>query len=132
MEKLKLFYSSKVEEPLCDLKRIFSYLNDLKKAGISVDLFDTAEISLSELYGHYIKDAVPSSVRKRYRIAHLFGTQKRSGIFFGKEQPSLLFYAEGEFTDAGRLTAKEPTDVYPHDKGGRRISIEEFLLSKLE
>ena len=123
MEKLKLFYSSKVEEPLCDLKRIFSYLNDLKKAGISVDLFDTAEISLSELYGHYIKDAVPSSVRKRYRIAHLFGTQKRSGIFFGKEQPSLLFYAEG---------SNVPTDVYPHDKEGRRISIEEFLVSKLE
>ena len=123
MEKMKLFYSSKVEEPLCDLKRIFSYLNDLKKAGISVDLFDTAEISLSELYGHYIKDAVPSSVRKRYRIAHLFGTQKRSGIFFGKEQPSLLFYAEG---------SNVPTDVYPHDKEGRRISIEEFLVSKLE
>ena len=123
MEKLKLFYSSKVEEPLCDLKRIFSYLNELKKAGISVDLFDTAEISLSELYGHYIKEAVPSSVRKRYRIAHLFGTQKRSGIFFGKEQPSLLFYAEG---------SNVPTDVYPHDKEGRRISIEEFLVSKLE
>ena len=98
-------------------------LNELKKAGISVDLFDTAEISLSELYGHYIKDAVPSSVRKRYRIAHLFGTQKRSGIFFGKEQPSLLFYAEG---------SNVPTDVYPHDKEGRRISIEEFLVSKLE
>ena len=123
MEKMKLFYSSKVEEPLCDLKRIFSYLNELKKAGISVDLFDTAEISDSELYGHYIKEAVPSSVRKRYRIAHLFGTQKRSGIFFGKEQPSLLFYAEG---------SNVPTDVYPHDKEGRRISIEEFLLSKLE
>ena len=123
MEKLKLFYSSKVEEPLCDLKRIFSYLNELKKAGISVDLFDTAEISLSELYGHYIKEAVPSSVRKRYRIAHLFGTQKRSGIFFGKGQPSLLFYAEG---------SNVPTDVYPHDKEGRRISIEEFLVSKLE
>ena len=118
MEKLKFFYSSEVDAVGCDLDAIFSFLNKLKETGVSVELLDTAKMEEKELHALYISEATLPSVRKQYRIGHIFGTQKKAGVFFGREQPALLVYQNG---------SEEPVDIFPHETKGRRVSIEEFL-----
>ena len=115
---LKFFYSSEVNAVGCALNTIFSLLNKLKETGVSVELIDTARIEEKEVHDFYISEATLPSVRKQYRIGHIFGTQKKAGIFFGREQPALLVYQNG---------SEEPVDIFPHVTKGRRISIEEFL-----
>ena len=41
-----------------------------------------------------------------------------SGVFFGREQPALLVYQNGE---------EEPVDIFPHVVKGRMVSIDQFL-----
>ena len=146
MERIKLFYSSEIEDPWCHLKKIFSLLDKLKEASISIkrslppslggvgggvprigtlsiEIIDTAEMKESERHRIYIEEAVYPSVLNRYRIGHIFGTQKISGLFFGKKQPCLLFY---------EVDAERATDVFPHTVKGQTITIEEFLEKKIE
>lgn len=77
---------------------------------------DTADMSESQLFDAYGKAMIPS-VFNKYRIRTVFGTNRNSAVFFGKQQPALV--VEGDIWD-----------VYPHEKDGKRYSIEGFL-SKL-
>ena len=122
MEKLKFFYSSEVDAVGCHLNTIFSLLNKLKETGASVELIDTARMEEKEVHEFYISEATLPSVRKQYRIGHIFGTQKKAGRFFGREQPALLVYQNGE---------EEPVDIFPHVTKGRRVSIDQFLEERL-
>lgn len=122
METLKLFYSSEVDEPGCELNQVFSLLDRLKELGVSYELVDTAQMDKGELHELYISEAVPPSVKKKYRIGHIFGTQRISGVYFGREQPGLLVYQKD---------AEGPTDVFPHTIKGRRTSITDFLEEKV-
>ena len=105
MERIKLFYSSKIEEPWCDLKKIFSLLDKLKGAKISIEIIDIAEMTEGERHRIYTKEVVYPSVLNRYRIGHIFGTRQKSGSYFGKKQPCLLFYG----IDAERELPLRPT-----------------------
>lgn len=122
-ERFKLYYSSKIDNPWCDLNLIQSQLQKLQAAGIEVAMIDTASMSEQEIYEHYIGEAIYPSVRKQYRIRQLFGTQKKSGNFFGRQQPALLVY-EGD--------SRHPIDVYPRDESGKRVSIEDILAQKIK
>ena len=118
MEKVKFFYSSEVDAVGCDLNAIFSLLDKLKETGVSVELIDTAKMEERELHEFYISEATLPSVRKQYRIGHIFGTQKKAGRFFGREQPALLVYQN---------CSEEPVDIFPHVVKGRMVSIDQFL-----
>ena len=120
MERMKLFYSSEIEEPWCDLEKIFFLLDKIEEMGISVEKIDIAEMKDEERHLIYIEEAVYPSVINRYRIGHIFGTQQKTGIYFGKKQPCLLFY---------EADAERATDVFPHTVKGRNVTIEEFLLT---
>jgi len=122
MEKIKLYYSSEVIEPWCDLKQIRSLLSSLKEKGVSVEEVDTAEIPEDELKEFYTSSIVLASIRKRFKISGIFGTRADAGCFFGREQPALAVFEEG---------TREATDVYPHDENGRRITIADFLREKI-
>jgi hypothetical protein len=73
-------------------------------------------MSEDEVYKIYEKAYRPS-VFKRYKIRRVFGSHRRSGIYFGIK-PALLVYEE---------ESPYPTDVYPHDIHGKVIAIEDFL-----
>ena len=135
MEKLKFFYSSSVDAVGCDLDTIFSLLAKLKglrpsrrvdgsatvvdqEGGVSVELIDTAKMEEKEVHDFYISEATRPSVRKQYRIGPIFGTQKKAGCYFGREQPALLVYQN---------CSEDPVDIFPHVVKGRMVSIEEFL-----
>lgn len=120
-EKIKLYYSSQIDTPWAELKRIRFQLRKLKEAGIPVRLVDTASMDDQQIFEHYMEATYPS-VRKQYQIRQIFGTQSKSGGFFGKNQPALLVYQK---------ESKHPVDVYPHDENGKRISIEDFLEQKI-
>ena len=121
-EKFKFYYNSKIQKPWCDVKKIQNQLRQLEKAGIEIELVDTSIITEKELYEIYTEASIPS-IRKRFKIRQVFGSQNRSGAFFGREQPALLIYS-GD--------SKYPLDVYPHDENGKRILIEEHLERRIK
>ena len=123
MERIKLFYSSEIEAPWSDLEKIKACLVKLEEAGISIEQIDTADMKEEERHNIYIEEVIYPSVINRYRIAHMFGTQQKSGLYFGKRQPCLLFF---------EVDAERATDVFPHTVKGQNITIEEFLSKKIE
>jgi hypothetical protein len=74
---------------------------------------DTAKMTETELTHAYCEAILPS-VFNKYQIRKVFGTNRKSGIFFGREQPALL--VEG--------TSR---DIYPHMINGKTVTIESFL-----
>lgn len=115
--RLNLFRSSRVLDAWADLNFIESVLANLKNQGIECKIIDTAEMSENELMEHYINTILPS-IKHKYRVRTVFGSNKYPGTFFGKQQPALL--VEGD-----------SWDVYPHEEDGKKVTIEEFL-RKLE
>ena len=121
-ERIKLYYNSQIDTPWCDVKKIRIQLEKLEEAGIHITMVDTASMKDQQLFEHYMEATYPS-VRKQYRISQIFGSQSKSGQFFGRQQPALLVY-QGE--------GRHPADVYPHDSNGKRVMIEDFLEQKIK
>jgi len=120
-ERIKLYYNSQIDTPWCDVKKLFLQLNKLEESGIPVTIIDTASMEEKQIFEHYMEATYPS-VRKQYRISQIFGSQSKSGQFFGRQQPALLVYQEED---------RHPVDVYPHDFNGKRVLIEDFLEQKI-
>ncbi len=106
--------SSKEINVRADLKKILALLEKLKKAKkLDYKVIDTAEMSDSQRSKAYI-DVIGPSVFNKYEIRRVFGTNRQSGVSFGKEQPAL--YVAGDIWD-----------VFPHRKNGKVTTIESFL-----
>ena len=114
---VKLYYNTKIETPRCDLGRIFFLLDQLNEKGIEYQTIDTADYDEDSLSKLYIQAVMPA-VWKHYRVRHIFGTRNRRGKFFGREQPALLVY---------KGNIEYPEDIYPHEKEGEKIPIEDYL-----
>jgi hypothetical protein len=119
-ERIKFYYNSQIDPPGCNLKHVQQKLEKLSDAGIPVTMIDTAKMEDEQLYKDYMEATYPS-VRKQYRIRQIFGSQNKSGQFFGRQQPALVVYQEED---------SHPVDVYPHDENGVRVRIEDFLDQK--
>ena len=116
--RLTLFKSSKDLDIWTDLTSIESLLMNLSQNhGIECKITDTAGMSDDELIDCYLRTILPS-VKHHYRVRTIFGSNKYPGVFFGRQQPALL--VEGD-----------QWDVYPHEKDGNKVTIQEFL-QKLE
>lgn len=101
-------------DPL-QIEALLLRLKELK--GTIYYIRDASKWSWEDAERAYIELAVPPSVRKRYRIRKVFGTNTAAGSFFGKGIPALVVF-EGE----------SPIDVYPHEEpGGRLITIRGYL-----
>lgn len=88
----------------------------MKEAGVEYRAVDVSEFGREELEEAYARLAVTPSVRKGYRIKHIFGTNKYPGSKFGKDVPALVILENGR-----------PQDVYPHEEGGRLVTIKDFV-----
>jgi len=122
-EMIKLYYSSDIGEPWCDLQEVRNLLSSLKEKGVSVEEVDTACLPERKVKEFYTSSVILPSIRKKYKISGVFGTRTSAGSFFGKEQPGLVVFSEG---------TEEIVDVYPHDENGRRVTIADFLREKLQ
>lgn len=93
-------------------------LRNIESEEIDVEFINTNGMSREELWQAY-SDACSPSVVKHIGVRRVFGTKRRSGVFFSKQVPALLVYKEGAY----------PSDVYPHQKPGRGpvITIRDFL-----
>jgi len=112
--KATLYKSSKESNVRTDLNFAESKLKELSKANkLSYNVVDTANMNRTERDELYVKAVMPS-VWHKYRIRTVFGTNRQSGIFFGREQPALLM--EGDIWE-----------IYPHEKDGEKVLIESFL-----
>ncbi len=121
-EKIKFYYSTTIEKPWNDIEKIQNQLRQLEKDGIEIEFVDTSSMAEKELYDVYTEASTPS-VRKHFKIRQIFGSQNKSGAFFGRMQPALLVYESN---------GKYPSDIYPHDENGTRILIEEYLDRKIK
>jgi len=109
-----LFKNSEETNVRTDLRTTLEILDKLKsKKKLDYKIVDTAKMSDSQLFDAYSK-AITPSVFNKYKIRTVFGTNRHSGVFFGKQQPALL--VEGDIWD-----------IYPHEKEGKIITIEKFL-----
>ncbi len=118
--KLRLFFDSSVQpfEGKDDLNKISRMLEELQKRGFVVEQTDVKDFSEADVYDIYMEAMIPS-VRKKYRIRQVFGSQRHSGFLFAKQVPALLVYEKPE--------AQHPSDVYPREEGRRLVGIEDFL-----
>lgn len=91
-------------------------LGQMREAGVEYRMIDPSELSREELEDAYIRLAVPPSVRKRYGIKRVFGTNKYPGSFFGRQVPALVILENGR-----------PQDVFPHEEGGKIVTIKDYL-----
>ncbi len=97
-----------------DIKKILQLLENLKKSKkLDLEIVDTSKMNDSERVNAYIHVIGPSIFNK-YQVRRVFGTNRQSGIWFGKEQPAL--YLEGDVWE-----------ILPHRKNGIDVSIESFL-----
>ncbi len=89
----------------------------VKEAGVAYSVVDVSDLPRQELEDIYTRQAVVPSVRKRYGIRRIFGTNKYPGAFFGKGVPALVVLEDGR-----------PQDVYPHEgEGGRIVTIKDYV-----
>jgi hypothetical protein len=70
----------------------------------------------------YIETAAVPAVFGKYRVRTIFGTNRQPGIKFGLSVPA-LFVRDPSLERAG--------DVYPHQKAGRYVTINDFLTGLL-
>lgn len=97
-----------------DTNKIVQLLDKLKKSKkLDYKIIDTSKMTDSQRSDAYVKVIGPS-VFNKYEVRRVFGTNRQSGIFFGKEQPALM--VEGDIWD-----------IFPHKKNGKEITIEKFL-----
>jgi hypothetical protein len=92
-------------------------LQRIKEAGLEYSVVDTSGASRQELEDMYTQLAVTPSVRKRYGVKRIFGTNKYPGSHFGRGVPALVVLENGR-----------PVDVYPHEeKGGKIMTIRDYI-----
>lgn len=97
-----------------DSKKIILLLDKLKKSKkLDYKIVDTSKMTDSERLTAYI-NVIGPSVFNKYEVRRVFGTNRQSGIFFGKEQPAL--FLEGDIWE-----------IFPHRKDGKDVLIENFL-----
>ncbi len=85
--------------------------------GHPLEIKDTGRMPEEERMKAYI-DALTPSVLQKYRVRKIFGSQRISGIAFGRGVPALVVWDDVQGFAA---------DVYPHEEVGRIITIHEFL-----
>jgi hypothetical protein len=91
-------------------------LSAVREAGVEYRVVAPSSLSREELDDLYSRLAVPPSVRKRYSIKRIFGTNKYPGSFFGRGVPALVVLDDGR-----------PQDVFPHEEGGKIVTIKDYL-----
>lgn len=109
-----VYMNQKETNSRSDMHTIIELLDKLKKSKkLDYRMIDTSKLTDSQRMDAYGKVIGPS-VFNKYEVRRVFGTNRQSGIFFGKEQPALL--VEGDIWD-----------IFPHRKNGKEITIVKFL-----
>ena len=119
--KIELYYDPDNMEPRPENEGLYGQrmerlLGQMKEAGVDYRVLDPSELSREELEDAYTRLAVPPSVRKRYGIKRIFGTNKYPGSYFGRQVPALVVLESGR-----------PQDVFPHEEGGKIVTIKDYL-----
>jgi hypothetical protein len=97
------------------IEEIRAILKQLATRGVQFEIVETSTLPDEALMEAYL-EAVKSAVLRKYRVRQVFGSQRHPGRLFGKEVPALVVYEN-----------HVPSDVYPHEEGGRIVTIREFL-----
>ena len=89
----------------------------LEEAGVAYRVVDAEALTPQGREEAYHSLAVRPSVRRRYRVRRVFGTNKYPGSLFGAAVPALVVFEDGR-----------PVDVYPHEEqDGTIVTIEDYL-----
>ncbi len=122
MTEIKLFYDPHGHERRPENEGLYDtepdrLLSRVKEAGLSYDVIDVSAMPRGEIEDAYSRLAVTPSVRKRYRVKRIFGTNKYPGCRFGKGVPALIVLEDGR-----------AQDVYPHEEeGGKIVTIKDYV-----
>lgn len=106
-----------------DVEIVRDLLRKLESRGARVELVDTTSLSDEQLMSNYLNAIVSPAASRKHRFRRVFGSKRYPGRFFGKGVPALAVYEDG---------ANYPSDVYPHEQGGRLVTIRDFLEEQTE
>ena len=121
-KRFVFLYDSMVRPWHADLQAIQKQLTEIQARGIKCELLDTKDMPEEKLE-HWRIEATKVAVKHHQQIRQVFGSKRIGGLpHFGKQEPALLVYEEGESV---------PVAVYPHgEERGEEytdFSIEGFL-----
>lgn len=122
MSEIKIYYDPGGAEPGPENEGLYpegasGLMTKLGEAGVAYSAIDVSGLARHEREDLYTRLAVTPSVRRRYRVKRIFGTNKYPGSRFGKGVPALVVLEDGR-----------PQDVYPHEEeGGKVVTIKEYV-----
>ncbi|MFB3891132.1 MAG: YhcG family protein [Phycisphaerae bacterium] len=106
-----------------DLKAIRNCLDRAHASGIMCESIDTKGMPVAG-WETWRDAAWIVSVRRRLRIRQTFGSKRAGGLpLLGKQVPALFVYEDGK---------AEPSAVYPHEKGGKYFSVQDYLAALVQ
>lgn len=120
-ERVEIYYDPEAVRDWAENAGLYGHgleplLRRIHEAGTAYRIVDVSGRSPDELQDEYMRLAVVPSVRKRYRVGRVFGTNKYHGAYFGKEVSALVVLEDGR-----------PVDVYPHEEEGRIVTIADYV-----
>ena len=98
-------------------------LQELQRHGRMVKQIDTAKVDRAGLMSAYLENALRPAMYRKYRIRKVFGSNRQPGLVFGTSVPALLI------RDPSGQTVG---DIYPHEKSGSFVTINDFLTGLLK
>jgi hypothetical protein len=101
------------------VRDVLEHIDEYAEKRVPIQRRNTAKMSATDLESAYIRAITPSVYRK-YRVRRIFGSNRQAGLFFGRGVPALLVSDPSQ---------KTPGDVYPHEEGGRIVTIHDFLMT---
>lgn len=118
----KLYYSTQVKPLYVPANEGFDQalelLKKIKEKGVKCERINTSQLTDEQIADAYIHSVIGPTQLKKYRVRQVFGSARHSGWLFGKGVPALVVYISG---------SQVPEDVFPHNFGGRIVTIKEYL-----
>jgi hypothetical protein len=100
------------------IESALAQIEELRRQGTPVEFVDSNRLAPDELQSRYIAAILPS-VLKKYRVRQVFGSRRRAGWLFGRGVPALVVLGPSGVAE----------DIYPHESGGRFLTILDFCKS---
>ncbi|MBD3405167.1 MAG: hypothetical protein GF411_03410 [Candidatus Lokiarchaeota archaeon] len=121
-KKYKYYYESSVDiaevEQNWGIKNAVELLRKLQQGNKDIDLVDTATWNTDQRNEVYYQ-TITLAVTRHIKTRRIFGSARRSGVYFGSEVPALFVLDDDD----------KIQDVYPHEKDGTVITIWDYLQS---
>lgn len=96
-------------------------LEEFERRGVKLRKVDPNTLNAEQIFEEYAKATIPA-IYKKYEVKRMFGTNRHSACWFGRQVPALVV----------KQAADSVGDTYPHRESGNLVvTIHQFLTGAL-